>query len=266
MSTLTEEFPKRLSLSMLVSVALHGVVVAGLLYASFNQVLNVPTPQAAIDVSMVAPEVQTQAAISQPLPVPQPVTPPPQEVQPQPAPEPEPEPTPTPQLDKPVPIEKPEPKPKPKPEVKKHHEVKKKAVKPKPVVKHEEKPTENKEDLTAQQKTNPADQTKAQTAPQKSKTDQQSISQGKPQSVSITSPTYPARALAFHLEGRVKVQFDVDDAGNVVNARIIEAQPQNMFDREVKQAMRHWRYQSGKPGKGLTMNILFKIDGSSSVE
>ncbi len=264
MSTLTEEFPKRLSLSMLISVALHGAVIAGLLYASFNQVLNVPTPQAAISVSMVAPEVQPEAAISQPQPVAQPVTPPtPQDVQPQPAPEPEP--APEPPLDKPVPIEKPEPKPKPKPEVKRHHEVKKKAVKPKPVVKSPEKPvTENNQTLTAQQKTNPADQTKAQTAPEKS--NQQSISVGKPQSVSITSPAYPARALAFHLEGRVKVKFDVDAEGNVVNAQIIEAQPKNMFDREVKQAMRHWRYQSGKPGTGLTMTIVFKIDGSSSVE
>ena len=261
MSTLTEQFPKRFSLSMVVSVALHGAVVAGLLFASFNQVLNVPTPQSAISVSMVAPEVQPEAAKSQPEPV-QPVTPPtPQPVQPQP--EPQPAPAPEPPLDKPVPIAKPEPKP----EVKKRHEVKKKAVKPKPVIKPVEKPvTENKPALTAQQKNNPADQTKAQTAPQTSRNDQQSISQGKPQAVSITSPAYPARALAFHLEGRVKVQFDVDSDGRVVNERIIEAQPKNMFDREVKQAMRRWRYQSGKPGTGLTMTILFKIDGSSSVQ
>lgn len=265
MSTLTEQFPKRFSLSMVVSVALHGAVVAGLLFASFNQVLNVPTPQSAISVSMVAPEVQPEAAKSQPEPV-QPVTPPtPQPVQPQP--EPQPAPAPEPPQDKPVPIAKPEPKPKPKPEVKKRHEVKKKAVKPKPVIKPVEKPvTENKPTLTAQQKNNPADQTKAQTAPQTSRNDQQSISQGKPQAVSITSPAYPARALAFHLEGRVKVQFDVDSDGRVVNERIIEAQPKNMFDREVKQAMRRWRYQSGKPGTGLTMTILFKIDGSSSVQ
>ena len=260
MSTLTEDFPKRLPLSMLVSVALHGAVIAGLLFASFHQTMNVPPAQAVIDVSMVAPEVQPEAAKSQPQPEHQPEKPvEPAEVPPQPAPEPP--------VDKPVPIEKPRPVVKPKPVVRKPHEVKKPIVKPHHEVKPVREPVkEAKPTPSAVQNDNNALQTKAQTAPETSKSNQQSISDGKPQPQNITLPAYPARALAFHLEGRVQVQFDVDNDGRVVNARIIDSQPKMMFDREVRIAMTRWRYKSGSPGTGLKMTIVFKLDGSSSVE
>lgn len=265
MSTVTEEFPKRLPLSMLVSVALHGAVIAGILFASFHQSVNVPTPEAAINVTMVAPEVQPEAAKSES----QPVTPePPAQPTPQPAvtaPAPRPE---TP-VEKPVPVEKPTPKPVVKPP---RHEVKKRQPEtpPKKVVAKKTPPldkprTENSSHLLSSKATD-ANQTRPQTAPKSANTQQQSVSQGKPQALSISRPAYPARALAFHLEGRVRVKFDVDSDGRVVNAQIIEAQPKNMFEREVRQAMKRWRYQSGKPATGLTMNIVFKIDGSSSVE
>lgn len=264
MSTLTEDFPKRLPLSMLVSVALHGAVIAGLLFASFHQVINLPPPQAVIDVSMVAPEVQPEAAKAQPQPEPQPETP--AEPVPEP-PQPAPEPRPEPQVDKPVPVEKPKPMVKPKPVVRKPHEVKKPVVKPHHEVKPVREPVkETKPAPSAAQNQNNALQTKAQTAPQKSDSNQHSISDGKPQPQNISLPAYPARALAFHLEGRVQVQFDVDNDGRVVNARIIDSQPKMMFDREVRMAMMRWRYKSGNPGTGLKMTILFKLDGSSSVQ
>ncbi|HDS1118146.1 TPA: TonB system transport protein TonB, partial [Pluralibacter gergoviae] len=39
------------------------------------------------------------------------------------------------------------------------------------------------------------------------------------------------------------------------------AKPANMFEREVRNAMRKWRYQPGQPGNGLTMNIVFRLNG-----
>lgn len=109
MSNLTDDMPTRSSVATLISVALHGAVIAGLLYASASQTLNLPTPEQSINVELVAPEVQPQAAAqSQPQPpapmtpaVSQPdITPPTVEEPP---------------VSHPVEIEKPKPKPKLKP-------------------------------------------------------------------------------------------------------------------------------------------------------
>ncbi len=261
MSSLIEELPKRGALATALSLILHAGVVAGLLYASMNHSVQLPPPQQAINVSLIAPEVQPeQAAKSAPAPVQPPVTPVHE---------------PTPQVEQPtvqpkaaIALEKPKPKPKP---VKKvvHKPVPKE--KPTPVVhKTQEKPVKPQEKPTDQNnpfaQNNTQQQTHAQSAPQKSPDQHQSISQGKPQRISTVNPAYPARALALHVEGRVQAKFDVDSSGAVSNIEIVSAQPRGMFDREVRQALKRWRYTPGHPSNGQTISIVFRIDGSSSVE
>lgn len=247
MTTLTMPILKRTPVSVLLSVVLHGSVIAGILYASFHQVINVPRLSQPISVSLVAPEVQPEPApvVEQPQPTPQP----------EPEPVPEPQPVPEPPRAEPVPIPVPQPKPKPKPKPKVEH---KREVKPR----QEAKPQANpfKQDA-------PASQTKPTTAPKASPapTSSQSTSQG-PKAISVAKPGYPMRAQALRIEGRVQVQFDVGDDGRVENITILSAQPRNMFERDVKQAMKQWRYQPGRPGKNLKMNIVFRINGGSSIE
>lgn len=229
-NTMPLDLPRRFPWPTLLSVCIHGAVVAGLLYTSVHQVIELPAPAQPISVTMVAPAD---------LEPPQAVQPPPEPVV---EPEPEPEPIPEPPKEAPVVIEKPKPKPKPKRDVK-------------PVESRPASPFEN---------TAPARPTSS-TATAATSKPVTSVASG-PRALSRNQPQYPARAQALRIEGQVKVKFDVTPDGRVDNVQILSAKPANMFEREVKNAMRRWRYEPGKPGSGIVVNILFKINGTTEIQ
>ncbi|MTD39558.1 TonB family protein [Erwinia sp. CPCC 100877] len=242
---MTLDTPRRFPWPTLLSVVLHGAVVAGVFYT--NQAVQLPAPsQQAISVSMVAPEAFEPPA---PAPAAEPVS--------EPEPAVEPEPVPEPPKEAPVVIHKPRPKPKPK---------------PKPLHKVEEKP--KREAKPESRPASPFDSDKparpsTSTSVARSNNNGASATSsapGGPRAVSRNQPQYPSRAYALRMEGQVRVKFDVDSSGRVGNISILSAKPANMFDREVKQAMRKWRYEPGKPGTGLIVNIVFRINGGASVQ
>ena len=199
---MTLDLPRRFPWPTLLSVCIHGAVVAGLLYTSVHQVIELPAPAQPISVTMVAPAD---------LEPPQAVQPPPEPVV---EPEPEPEPIPEPPKEAPVVI-----------------------------------------DARLTSSTATAATSKPVT----------SVASG-PRALSRNQPQYPARAQALRIEGQVKVKFDVTPDGRVDNVQILSAKPANMFEREVKNAMRRWRYEPGKPGSGIVVNILFKINGTTEIQ
>ena len=241
MTSMTLDLPRRFPWPTALSVVLHGAVVAGLLYTSVHhQVIELPAPAQPISVTMVTP-----AELEPPQP--EVVQPPPEPVA-----EPEPEPIPEPPKEAPVVIHKPEPKPKPKPKpVKKVEQPKREA---KPVEPRPTAPVTN----TAPARPAPV----AKTAPV---TSTAPVVTG-PRALSRNSPQYPSRAHALRIEGKVRVKFDVGPDGSVSNVSILSAQPANMFEREVKMAMKKWRYESGKPGQGLIVNVVFKLNGGARME
>lgn len=245
MTSMTLDLPRRFPWPTLLSVGIHGAVVAGLLYTSVHQVIESPAPSQPISVTMVAP-----ADLEPPQPAV--VQPPPQPVA---EPEPEPEPIPEPPKEAPVVIHKPEPKPKPKPKPVKKVEQPKREVKP---VEQPRTASPFENNAPVQPSPTPA----AKSAPA---APAPSVNAG-PRVISRDRPQYPTRAFALRMDGNVRVKFDVDADGRVNNVEILSAQPANMFEREVKQAMKKWRYESGKPGQGITVNIKFRISGGASMD
>ncbi|MGL9751714.1 MAG: energy transducer TonB [Symbiopectobacterium sp.] len=240
------------SWSFLLSVGAHGGLIAVLLYASFNDELELPQATKPLSVVMVAPAA-TEAApaprAAQPEPEPQ--------VEAVKQPEPEPEPLPQP-VAIPLPELKPEPKPKPK---LKTEPVKKKVEQPK---KTQEKADEKQSPspFTSEDASKIRDNASVRQAPAPSASAQSSG----PRPLIRAQPQYPAQAFALRVEGRATLQFEVDSEGRVDNIRVLNAQPRNMFERDIRQAMRKWRYEVGKPGKDLQVTIIFKIDGGAVVE
>lgn len=74
-------------------------------------------------------------------------------------------------------------------------------------------------------------------------------------------PEYPRRALDLHIEGHVIVRYDIASDGHVENIRIVEAKPNNIFNKTVIQAMKQWKYQP-IVSKDLTIKIVFNRNKS----
>ena len=57
-----------------------------------------------------------------------------------------------------------------------------------------------------------------------------------------TTPSYPSRALQRGLEGFVELSFTVNRFGSVIDAVVINAVPEGVFNRAALQAISRWKY------------------------
>ena len=74
-------------------------------------------------------------------------------------------------------------------------------------------------------------------------------------------PQYPQSALVRGTEGWVLVEFTITKTGTVTGARVVEAEPASIFNRETLRAISRWRYQpkveNGQPVAQYGMREIF---------
>ena len=61
--------------------------------------------------------------------------------------------------------------------------------------------------------------------------------------VSNPAPEYPRRAIRLGLEGSVRLEFDVDTDGSVLDPYVVESSPAGVFDRAAIKAVRKFLYE-----------------------
>jgi protein TonB len=57
------------------------------------------------------------------------------------------------------------------------------------------------------------------------------------------NPIYPKRARMMKLEGFVKLEFTITPSGGVVDMKVLESEPPNVFDRSAKRALSKWKFK-----------------------
>jgi protein TonB len=82
--------------------------------------------------------------------------------------------------------------------------------------------------------------------------------------VSAVQPDYPPAAYRSRQQGWVEVQFTINADGSVSGAKVLESEPNRLFDRAALDAVRRWKFKprmvNGEPTSELaTRRIEFKF-------
>ncbi|HEY3583270.1 MAG TPA: energy transducer TonB, partial [Casimicrobiaceae bacterium] len=74
------------------------------------------------------------------------------------------------------------------------------------------------------------------------------------------APAFPREALAAGLaNGNVKARVVVDAKGAVSSVEIVDSS-HRAFDRTVREALSHWRFEPGTASRTTTVDVAFKRD------
>lgn len=79
-----------------------------------------------------------------------------------------------------------------------------------------------------------------------------------PVAVSTPQPDFPSEALRSGVTGEVVVEYTIAKDGSISNVRIIRAQPRGIFDRNVLNTVRRWKFQPLDQEVTQTRTIAFR--------
>lgn len=79
--------------------------------------------------------------------------------------------------------------------------------------------------------------------------------------IEVVSPTYPQSAQARGIEGWVVLEVLISERGEVVEAKVLSAEPQGLFEQVAIEAIKRWTFESGlQDGKAITSRIKQKVN------
>ncbi|MFX4310921.1 TonB family protein [Enterobacter sp. 63] len=85
------------------------------------------------------------------------------------------------------------------------------------------------------------------------------LSPSSPQVIEQPLPYYPAKAFALKQSGVITVHYSITATGVVDNAKITESTPAGLFDREVLNTIKKWRFKPGNPIENVESRIIFSM-------
>jgi protein TonB len=83
-------------------------------------------------------------------------------------------------------------------------------------------------------------------------------------------PQYPERAAQRGIEGRVLVEFTITKSGSVKDAKVVAAEPSDIFNAAAVKSVLQWKYnpkvENGKPveQRGQRTSVVFRLDQANS--
>ena len=92
---------------------------------------------------------------------------------------------------------------------------------------------------------------------------------GGPLPLMTVQPEYPERAARQGIEGWVEVEFSIDASGKVTAARVLRAEPSNIFDRAALKAVQRYKYKpmvvngASQPVHGVRQRLVFQLGGAA---
>ncbi|MDK2596446.1 MULTISPECIES: energy transducer TonB [Pseudoalteromonas] len=77
-------------------------------------------------------------------------------------------------------------------------------------------------------------------------------------------PTYPAPAARDGVEGWVQLAFNISPTGQVIDAKVVNAEPKRVFNRAALKALKRWKYRpkmvAGKPTIQYGQSVVLEFN------